>query len=243
MIRPRLIQFTLILVLALSACNLPTAAAPTPLPQPTETSQPATVTVPPAQPSVEVLPPTLPPTLAPSEVPAPTVVFTATLPPSAAPVTISATGNLNVRRGPGVGYNPVGGLLKGQSATASARDANGDWLLVTLPASTKTGWVSSRTKFSTLTGDLMSLPVMTVDPPKPAYFLNCTFHPMLVQPAGVTIPPQSEAPLNLVQFNPGEYNVKDASVAGEPTVLEATLFEGQTLEIRTDGIPNTYACP
>jgi hypothetical protein len=156
---------------------------------------------------------------------------------------MASTGNINVRRGPGVGYNPVAGLLKGQTAIATARDANGDWLLITLPSSTKTGWVSARTRFSTLTGDPASLPVMSVDAPKPAYFRNCTFHPMLVQPAEVVIPPQSESPDNKVQFNPGEYEIIDASLAGEPTVLEATLFEGQTIDIRTDGIPNTYSCP
>ncbi len=237
MSRPRLIQFALAFLLLITACNLPSAAAPTPPPTQAATALPASPTAPSLPtplPPTESLPPALTPSLAPS--------WTATTPPTAAPVTVSATGNLNVRRGPGVGYNPVGGLLKGETATATARDAKGEWLYISL-ASSKPGWVSTLTKFSTVSGDVQSLPVMSMDPPKPAYFRNCTFHPMLVKPAGVTVPPQNESPQNKVQFNPGDYEIKDTSVAGEPTVMEATLFEGQTIDIRTDGIPNTYACP
>jgi len=237
MSRPRLIQFALAFLLLITACNLPTAAAPTLLPTQAATALPVSPTAPSLPtplPPTESLPPAPTPSLAPS--------WTATLSPTAAPVTVSATGNLNVRRGPGVGYNPVGGLLKGETATATARDANGEWLYISL-ASSKPGWVSILTKFSTVSGDVQSLPVMNVDPPKPAYFRNCTFHPMLVKPAGITVPPQNESPQNKVQFNPGDYEVKDTSVAGEPTVMEATLFEGQTIDIRTDGIPNTYSCP
>lgn len=239
--RFRLISFTLFFLLVMLACNLP-SATPTPI-LPTDiiiipsATEPAPV--PPTQPAAETALPTL--TLSP--IPSWTATLAATISPTAGVITISVTGNLNIRRGPSIAYNPVGGLLKGQTATASARDANGDWLMIAIPNSTKTGWVSSRTKFSTISGDIMSLPVMTVDAAKPAYFRNCTFHPMLVQPVEVVIPPQTEAPDNKIQFNPGDYEIMDASVAGEPTVLEATLFEGQTVDIRTDGIPNTYSCP
>jgi len=240
MSRPRLIQFALAFLLLITACNLPTSATPAPLPTQAATALPVsptpswTASLPTSLPPTEGLPPVPTPSLAPS--------WTATTPPTAAPVTVSATGNLNVRRGPGVGYNPVGGLLKGETATATARDANGEWLYISLPSS-KPGWVSILTKFSTVSGDVQSLPVMSVDAPKPAYLRNCTFHPMLVKPVGITVPPVNESPENKVQFNPGDYEVKDTNVAGEPTVMEATLFEGQTIDIRTDGIPNTYSCP
>ena len=196
MSRPRLIQFALVFLLLITACNLPTFATPAPLPTQAATALPAsptpswTASLPTPLPPTEGLPPAPTPSLVPS--------WTATTPPTAAPVTVSATGNLNVRRGPGVGYNPVGGLLKGETATATARDANGEWLYISLPSS-KPGWVSILTKFSTVSGEVQSLPVMSVDAPKPAYLRNCTFHPMLVKPVGITVPPVNESPENKVQ--------------------------------------------
>jgi hypothetical protein len=238
--RSRLVAFALTFLLIISACNLPTAATPTVLPPlPTGTDLPAT------QPAPATSTLSATGTLLPEPTFTQPAAFTVTVSPTASPVTITAsTGNLNVRRGPGVGYNPIGGLLKGEAAVATGRDYRGDWLYVTLPSQPdKSGWVNSQTKFSTVTGDVMGLSVMEVAPPKPAYFRNCTFHSMLVEPGGVVIPPQGESPLNEVQFNPGEYQVKDDSVAGSPTVMEATLLEGYTIDIRTDGIPNTYSCP
>lgn len=239
---PRIAFVVLTLTLILSACNLPGTI---PLPLSTQaiqwTATPLSPTAPVPVISSSQDAETVPPAL--TDVPLPT--FTALPLPTTLPVIVTAsTGNLNIRRGPGVGYNPVGALLKDQFSVANARDYRGDWLFVSIPGQTdKSGWVNTQTKYSIVTGDVMALSVLAVDPPKAAYFRNCTFHPMLVDPGGVVIPPQTEAPLNEAQFNPGEYVVKDGMVAGSPVVMEVTLLEGYSIDIRTDAIPNTYSCP
>ena len=229
------------LLFAVLACNLPSNATATSIPP-----APVVPTQLPAQPSPVAPTQTVMPAAEPS------VAASATLPPTVVPVTSTAslvtvtasTGNLNIRRGPDAAYNPISALLKGQSSTAAARDDKGDWINIAIPSAPgQSGWVSTRTQYTTVQGDVMSLPVVTVDPPKPAYFRNCTFHPMIVDPGGKVIPPQTDSPNNKVQFNPGDYVIKDGSVSGNPTVMEATLLEGYSIDIRTDGIPNTYSCP
>jgi len=58
-------------------------------------------------------------------------------------VTVSAAGGrLNVRRGPGPEYDTTGAFLDGQSSPATARNADGTWLLINAPnTSTSLGWV------------------------------------------------------------------------------------------------------
>jgi len=82
------------------------------------------------------------------------------------------------------------------------------------------------------------LPVLSVDPPKPAYLRNCTFHPMQVDPGGFVLKPQTHAPDNRKQVNPGTYTTLDPSVA-EAEARTIPLQEGQTKDITTDGLNNT----
>ncbi len=222
-----------------TACNLPTGVPP--LPQPSQPAEWTATTLPPSATLPAIASPQATGTLAGTPIP----TFTAVVLSTPLPVVITAsTGNLNIRRGPGVGYNPIGGLLKGETSTATARDDIGGWLFIALPGQPdKSGWVNTQTQYSTVVGDVMALSVLSVDAPKAAYFRNCTFHPMLVQPGGVVIPPQGSAPLNQVQFNPGDYIIKDGAVAGNPEVMEATLLEGYTVDIRTDATPSTTSCP
>ena len=49
--------------------------------------------------------------------------------------------------------------MDGQSETALARDVLSTWLQIPLPADpSKSGWVSIQTKYSAVSGDIMSLP-------------------------------------------------------------------------------------
>jgi hypothetical protein len=226
-----------ILILAILACNLPSNTPAAQQPVDVEPTQPAPV---PDSATAIVFTPTAIGTSTPAE------TATLAVSPTASIVIITADGgNLNVRRGPGIGYNPVSGLLKGELSTAIARDETGEWLKLSsipkLPG--KTGWVNAKTKYSLVKGDVMSLPVEKMDPPKPAYVMNCTFHPLDVYPAGVSVPPQNEKPKNKVEISPGEYEVFDSTISDSKSIASITVLEGEIARIKTDGLGNSYSCP
>ena len=226
MLSGKLTPITLILLsLITAACSLAPAAGPA-------VSEEAT------QADVPVIPVT-----ASTDTPAPTT----TPLPSATPdlsVTITAsTGSLGIRRGPGTAYNLLGYLTDGQSAVATARTTSGDWLYIPMPSAPGYfGWVSAVTVYSTITGDIDSLPVMSVAAAEPITIRNCTFHPMLITPIGVTLKPQFDSPANMVSVIPGDYVAYDQST-GNTQVKSMSLEEGDFVDIVTDGLSNTYACP
>ncbi|MBK8429753.1 MAG: SH3 domain-containing protein, partial [Lewinellaceae bacterium] len=114
----------------------------------------------------------------------PTVAPTATdiLPTPQQSVTITAVdGNIFIRRGPGMQYNPVGILIKGTSAQVIAQDVLSDWVQINIPGQDTTGWVSIQTPYSKIDGDLNQLPDFTfTEWPAPAYIKNCTEHDMFI---------------------------------------------------------------
>ena len=205
-------------------------------------------TAPAASPTTATLPTESEPetvTLAPLEQSSPTPAVTET--PAGEEIVLSATGgNLNIRRGPGPAYDVVGFLLNGQTSPASGRNDPASWVYVAIPDKPGAlGWVSVDSRFVSLAptaATVQSLPVLSVDPPKPAYLRNCTFHPMAVDPGGFIVKPQVDAPDNLQQVNPGTYTALDQSVA-DAEARTVSLKEGQTKDITTDGLDNTYACP
>lgn len=226
-------SLTLILAaIILTACNLP-AAIGEPAAVPTNTPPPPPTAIP-AETSMEPTP--IPPTDTPLPEP--------TLTPTSSAVTITAaTGNLNIRRGPGTYYNVITSMTQGQSATAVGRDAPGYWLYISIPSNPSAyGWISTQTPYSTIQGDANLLPIMTAPAPLPAYIRNCTFHPMIINSGGIVLPPQTSAPANSAQFTPGAYTATDQSVMGA-TPKELTLNEGSTVDITVDGLNNVYACP
>jgi hypothetical protein len=153
----------------------------------------------------------------------------------------SVTGSLNIRRGPGVGYNWLAFFQIGQSAVATGRDANGGWVYIPLPDNpSASGWVAAQTQYTTVEGDINSLPVIPTSPPMPVSIRNCTYHPMLIQPGNLLLKPQNESG-NVSQVNPGDYTATDQSVSAQ--VLAIKLLEGNTIDIVTDGLGNTYSCP
>ncbi len=223
----RSITVWMLTVASILACNLQAPAS----------SGPASI------PSATALVPTSAATTA-TEVP-PTASAKAT--PSAtqgpAPVVaVNATGGrLNVRRGPGPDYDTVGAFLDGQSSTATGRNENGKWVLISIPKTSKPlGWITLETKFTTVIGDVAGLSVVEVAPAVPAYIRNCTGREMLINPIGAVLQPRGSAPDNQLQFFPGEYSVVDMET--ETEIGGVTVFEGKTIDIKQDSSGKNFSC-
>lgn len=83
-------------------------------------------------------------------------------PVTAGSVTISVSGQtVNIRGGPGTNYPAIGSAAPGTVCTATGRNSDGSWLLVTCPGIT--GWVS--VSVVQVTGPVVNLPVIAVGPP------------------------------------------------------------------------------
>jgi hypothetical protein len=160
-------------------------------------------------------------------------------------VTLSAIkGNIFIRRGPDMAYNPTGVLYKDTSAPIIARDVLSKWVQIIIPKSDKTGWVSIQTTYSRVTGDLKTLPEFTpTNWPVPAYLRNCTHHQMYILPGEIILPSSFGSPDNEVWLYPGSYTVQDLDVSGEPEVLQVNIREGLTVDIHDDGLGEHRKCP
>ena len=154
-------------------------------------------------------------------------------------------GNLFIRRGPDLGFNPIAVLKDGQSARALARDVLSNWLQIPIPGQPdKSGWVSIQTHYSVVSGDVMNLPELAQTYwPVAASLRNCTHHQMEADPAGIVLPPVDQFPDNEVQMNPGTYAIRDIDVDRSPVVAEVVLQEGSAIDIRTDGDGVRKKCP
>jgi hypothetical protein len=160
-------------------------------------------------------------------------------------VTITAVkGNLNIRRGPDVAYNPIAVLYEGTRAKVIAHDVLTKWAQIEIPNSDKTGWVSLMTNYSSVEGDLDALPgFTTTDWPVIAYLRNCTHHQMFVMPVEITLPSSYGAPENEIWLNPGHYVVYDLDMPDLPEVKNFDIREGQTIELVDDGSGEHRLCP
>ncbi len=211
-----------------AACNLAPAASPM------ATDAPSQGTTLPIVPVTAI-------TKTPTTVAATVESFPTTTPDLGVIITAS-TGSLSIRRGPGTAYNLVGYLMDTQSAVATARDSNGNWLYIPIPSMpTSFGWVSTATSYSSVVGDISSLPVMTVAAAAPITIRNCTYHPMKITPINVLLEGQVD-PNHMTVVLPGDYAAYDQSV-GNTLVKTMTLGEGDWVDINTDGLGNTYTCP
>ena len=161
------------------------------------------------------------------------------------PVTITAAGgNINIRRGPGADYDPIGAFLDGQSATATARNEKGTWVYIPISNHPdQFGWINATTKLSRLTGNVNMLPVKTVEPAKPAYVRNCTANPMRLTPGDIQINSLAYAPENVIQVFPGDYEVYDTTVLNSSALRTILVREGHTIDLQEDGLKKTYSCP
>ena len=174
------------------------------------------------------------------ETPVPTATVsipTASVPPK---VTVSALkGNLFIRRGPGVAYNPIGVLSDGTGVEVIAHDMLSKWAQITIPNSDKTGWVSLLTSYSQVEGDLSSLPGFTfTEWPVPAYLINCMDHNMYVMPGRIILPSVLASPENQIWLYPGSYVIYDYDLPGRPAAQSVDIREGETAHIVYDGSGN-----
>lgn len=166
-------------------------------------------------------------------------------PTSLPKVSISAIkGNLFIRRGPAMAYNPIDVLYKDKSAQVIARDVLSKWVQIISPKSNNTGWVSIQTDYTYLSGDLKSLPEITpTEWPVPAYLRNCTHHQMYIMPSEIVLPSTYGQPENEIWVYPGYYTAYDLDVSGEPEVFDVNIREGMTAEIHVDGLGEHRECP
>ena len=195
-------------------------------------------------------------TVAISEQPAATATSTPTTVPATATeisptattqprVVISAVkGNIFIRRGPDMAFNPIGVLYKDTSAPVISRDVLSNWVQIVIPNSDQKGWISIQTQYSKVDGDLKTLPEFTTTEwPTPAYLRNCTHHQMYILPAEVILLSSFDQPDNMVWLYPGTYTVYDLEVSGEPEVTTVEVREGVTVEILDDGAGEHRKCP
>jgi hypothetical protein len=185
------------------------------------------------------------PTITPTKTLIPTLTLEPVTPTVAlAHVTITAVkGNLNIRRGPDVAFNPIAVLYKDTSAKVIAHDVLTKWAQIIIPGTDKTGWVSLLTNYSSVKGDLASLPGFTpTDWPIIAYLRNCTHHEMFIMPGEITLPSSFGYPENEIWLNPGHYIVYDLSLPDLPEVKTFDIREGQEIEIIDDGAGEHRKC-
>jgi hypothetical protein len=165
---------------------------------------------------------------------------------AASVITVTAVnGNIFIRRGPNLAYNPISVLKKGESATGLARDVLARWVQVPMPGQPdKTGWVSIQTDYTVINGNVLDLPeLMITDWPVASYLRNCTHHEMIIEPGDTVIPSSYGAPDNEVWIYPGIYTVYDYDLPDQPEVMSVDLREGFEIDIRTDGSGETRKCP
>ena len=151
----RLLTVLTVCSLILSACAVPTGT-PQATAAPGETAPAQPGDVPTRTPFPTRKPPagTRTPTLDPSAQPTGPAQATDE-PGQAGQVTLSFGGALNVRRGPGLGYDIVAAFETGNTAAAVGRDGAGEWLQVEVPNSPGVfGWVYGKASILVISGDV-----------------------------------------------------------------------------------------
>ncbi len=174
----------------------------------------------------------------------PTAASSLRAPTPAITLVTAVKGNVFIRRGPDLAFDPVAVMMGGQSAPALARDVMGKWVQIPIPGGGhQIGWVLVQTRFIALNGDIMQLPeVSPTGWPLLASLRNCTQHQMEAHPGGILIPAVADFPANDVPINPGVYTIHDIAVDGSPEVMQVELREGMHIDIRTDGDGNRKKC-
>jgi hypothetical protein len=220
--------FFLLLVFLVQACNMQATSNTTEEPVAQKTAAPAFTQVPPTRTQIAI---TATKIIFPSVTPAPKVTITA------------VKGNLFIRRGPDMAYNPIDVLYKGTTVTAYMRDVLSKWVQITIPKSDKTGWVSLQTEYSKVEGNVDALPEFKItDWPLPSYVRNCTHHKIVLYPGEIYIDSEVFEPENVAWVYPGHYYVFDIDMP-DPVRLESIVTsEGKTVDVRIDGADERRKC-
>ena len=146
--KPRTLLPILILILAVSACNLPSN---TPV---TETPTLELLT-----PSATLPPPTVIPTQTslPTDTPPPTLTSTPTI-----PIAFPRDVNVNCRLGPGTAWVAISALTVGQTSQITGKNSDGSWWSITDPLNSgRNCWVSA--SVVSTGGNINTVPI--VSPP------------------------------------------------------------------------------
>ncbi|MGD8404598.1 MAG: hypothetical protein PVJ21_13125 [Anaerolineales bacterium] len=161
----------LVLILGLSACNLPSQAPGTATAESdimaTATALALTFAAQGSQPAATEIP---------SSTPLPTntatLAFTST--PTVPMVTVSV--NTNCRTGPGIIYDLIGGLLVGEQAVVVGKFSAGNYWIINNPDSSGTCWLWGQ--YATVTGNTAGLPEYAQPPtPTPTFTLTPSVTP------------------------------------------------------------------
>jgi hypothetical protein len=140
---------SLLLVAALSACNLPSEqGTPTPDPILTVTALAQALATPTPPPVLDTPTPEF----------SPTPAFTPT--PSVPTVTVSV--DTNCRTGPSTQYDRIGGLLVGQSAEVVGKNTATNYWIIRTPGGSGTCWLWGQ--YATVSGNTANLPEYPVPP-------------------------------------------------------------------------------
>jgi hypothetical protein len=183
-----------------------------------------------------------PPTAASTPTPSVNITQTSTLPI----VTVTAmNGNVAIRTGPDTVFDAVAALNEGETVTALARSILDGWLQVPIPTQPgETGWVSTKTSYSIVSGNVLDLPrIDVVEWPTGSYLINCTTHQLIVQPGDKTLQPVTDSPGNRAWFSPGVYKVYDMDVEEQPEITTIKLYSHTEVQIVTDGNRQRSECP
>jgi len=182
----KIIIVGLILILGLSACNMPFQALPDPLEEAESAVTATLVALTAAQPTATETPSS---TSLPTQTPTITLTFTPTVPM----VTVSQ--NTNCRTGPGVIYDLIGGLLIGEEAVVVGKYTAGNYWIINNPDAAGTCWLWGQ--YATVSGNTAGLPEYT-PPPTPTPTFTPTPQPPNA-PANISVSKACN-PLVLPQF-------------------------------------------
>ena len=184
----------LIIILGLSACNLPSQAPGTSTPESdivaTATALALTFAAQGSQPAATEFPSSTP---FPTDIPTITLTSTPTVPM----VTVSV--NTNCRTGPSVVYDLIGALLVGEQAVVVGKFSSGNYWIINNPDSSGTCWLWG--EYATVSGNTAGLPEYT-QPPTPTPTNTPTSTP-------TSTPPPPNTPANFTAtkictpINPG----------------------------------------
>lgn len=163
----------LVLILFISACNLPRPAAPSPTPIEANQGQPVLrITPSPKNGLLPANPPVFSPTNTPGQIPV----------TGSTPMVTPASAAVNCRFGPGTGYLAVGGLKQGASVPVLGKSADGAWWQIQNPNDIlNTCWVSA--SVTNVSGNAAAVPIarppqasvtlVTVDTPASLHVPGC----------------------------------------------------------------------
>lgn len=148
-----------------------------------------------------------------------------------------------MRRGPSLAYNYIDVLYEGDEVNVIGRDRISRWLMIELPSRPGIyGWVTTETVYSTVNGDVSSLPFVEAKPAAAAFIRNCTKHKLWILPADVELLDKFNEPYNEERFDVGAYQVYDLENPDGKVIQDVTLSEGKTVDITKDWAGEKSKC-